>query len=267
VLDSDWEAEFCRVAEQHPKVIAYTKNHNLGLEVPYRYGSENRKYLPDFIVLIDDGRGPADPLHLVTEIKGYRSEEEKEKKSTMDTYWVPGVNHLGSYGRWAFAEFGDVYQIEAELSDKIEIEFARMIETACGGEFTALTPTRNRSERSVTQQFGHQDHLINFSRAIWNYLEASRDQSLRLSNIRAAAEETFCNTQDALAVLALLSSGPARLLNMEMTSTDGARVSQFEFIQKLSDWWRDKKISDEDWQRWASRVDVKWVPIKPQEAA
>src|ERR1019366_7348059 len=42
VLDSDWEAEFCRVAESHPKVIAYTKNHNLGLEVPYRYGSETR---------------------------------------------------------------------------------------------------------------------------------------------------------------------------------------------------------------------------------
>lgn len=37
VLDSDWEAEFCRVAEQHPRVRAYVKNHNLGLEVPYRF--------------------------------------------------------------------------------------------------------------------------------------------------------------------------------------------------------------------------------------
>jgi type III restriction enzyme len=55
VLDSDWEAEFCRAAESHSKVVAYTKNHNLGLEVPYRYGSETRKYLPDFIVLINDG--------------------------------------------------------------------------------------------------------------------------------------------------------------------------------------------------------------------
>ena len=34
VLDSDWEAEFCRVAEAHPRVRAYVKNHNLGLEVP-----------------------------------------------------------------------------------------------------------------------------------------------------------------------------------------------------------------------------------------
>ena len=130
VLDSDWEAEFCRVAESHPEVIAYTKNHNLGLEVPYRYGSETRKYLPDFIVLVDDGHGPDDPLHLVVEIKGYRREDAKEKKSTMDTYWVPGVNHLGTYGRWAFAEFTEVYQIEADFKAKIESEFNKMIESA-----------------------------------------------------------------------------------------------------------------------------------------
>jgi hypothetical protein len=33
------------VAESHPQVKAYVKNHNLGLEVPYRYGSETRRYL------------------------------------------------------------------------------------------------------------------------------------------------------------------------------------------------------------------------------
>ena len=127
MLDSDWEAEFCRVAESHPKVVAYIKNHNLGLEVPYRYGSETRKYLPDFIVLVDDGHGPDDLLHLVVEIKGYRREDAKEKKSTMDTYWVPGVNNLGTYGRWAFAEFTEVYQIEADFKAKVESEFNKMI--------------------------------------------------------------------------------------------------------------------------------------------
>jgi type III restriction enzyme len=130
VLDSDWEAEFCRVAESHPKVIAYTKNHNLGLEVPYRYGSETRKYLPDFIVEVDDGHGAENPLHLVVEIKGYRREDAKEKKSTMDTYWVPGVNHLGSYGRWAFSEFTEIYQIEADFEAKVRSEFHEMIASA-----------------------------------------------------------------------------------------------------------------------------------------
>ena len=41
ILDGDWESEFCRVVEDHPKVKAYVKNHNLGLEVPYQYCSEN----------------------------------------------------------------------------------------------------------------------------------------------------------------------------------------------------------------------------------
>lgn len=127
VLDSDWEGEFCRVAESHPKVLAYVKNHNLGLEVPYRFGSETRKYLPDFVVLVDDGHGAADPLHLVVEIKGYRREDAKEKKSTMDTYWVPGVNNLASFGRWAFAEFTEVYQIESDFKARVESEFNTMI--------------------------------------------------------------------------------------------------------------------------------------------
>jgi type III restriction enzyme len=127
VLDSDWEAEFCRAAESHPRVIAYTKNHNLGLEVPYRYGSENRKYLPDFLVLVDDGHGTDDPLHLIVEIKGYRREDAKEKKATMETYWMPGVNHLGSYGRWAFAEFRNIYEIDSDLKKKIATMFDAMI--------------------------------------------------------------------------------------------------------------------------------------------
>ena len=120
ILDSGWEGEFCRVAEGHPRVMAYTKNHNLGFEVPYRSGSESRKYLPDFIVLIDDGRGQEDPLRLVVEIKGYRGEDAKDKKSTMENYWVPGVNHLRTHGRWAFLELRDLFQIGVDFKAAIE---------------------------------------------------------------------------------------------------------------------------------------------------
>ena len=133
VLDSDWEAEFCRVAESHPRVKAYVKNHNLGLEVPYRYGSETRTYLPDFIVLVDDGHGDDDLLHLIVEIKGYRREDAKEKKATMETYWVPGVNLHGRYGRWAFAEFTDVYEMQSDFEAKVEGAFNHMIEKAVLG--------------------------------------------------------------------------------------------------------------------------------------
>ena len=112
------------------KVRAYVKNHNLGLEVPYRYGSETRKYLPDFIVLVDDGHGPRRPAapHRRDQRLPARGREGEE------------IHHghlLGArrepprhYGRWAFAEFTEVYQIEADFKAKVESEFNKMIEAA-----------------------------------------------------------------------------------------------------------------------------------------
>ena len=75
-----------------------------------------------------------DPLHLIVEIKGYRREDAKEKKATMETYWVPGVNNHGQYGRWAFAEFTEVYQIQADFAARVEAAFNKMIRECVKGE-------------------------------------------------------------------------------------------------------------------------------------
>jgi hypothetical protein len=116
------------VAEKHPQVKAYVKNYNLGFEVPYAWQGEQKIYVPDFILLVDDGRGDDDPLHLVLEIKGYRQEDAKAKKEAMEVFWIPGVNRLGSFGRWAFAELKEVYKIESEFTAKAETGFRKMME-------------------------------------------------------------------------------------------------------------------------------------------
>ena len=93
------------------------------LNSPYAYPSRH-------LELDESGHGPDDLLHLILEIKGYRREDAKETKATKDTYWVPGVNNLGTYGRWAFAEFTDIYEIESDFKAKVEKEFSMMIENA-----------------------------------------------------------------------------------------------------------------------------------------
>ena len=107
VCDSQWEMEFCRTVEAHPRVLAYARNEGLGFEVPYRSGGDQHRYRPDFIVRLNDGRGDGDPLHLVAEIKGVLQESDRDKYLAMRTYWIPGVNTLRSWGRWAFEEFSD----------------------------------------------------------------------------------------------------------------------------------------------------------------
>jgi type III restriction enzyme len=133
VCDSDWEAEFCRVVERHPRVRKYAKIPNGQFSVPYRYGSEQRQYWPDFIVQVEDGHGEDDLLNLVVEIKGYRGEDAKDKRITMETYWVPGVNNLGPRGRWAFAEFTEVYKIQGDFAEKVEQGFEKVLRSVWDG--------------------------------------------------------------------------------------------------------------------------------------
>lgn len=146
ILDSDWEGEFCRVVEQHPLVKAYVKNHNLGFEVPYTMGSENRMYRPDFIILIDDGHGEDDLLHLVVEIKGYRGEDVKLKNDAIKTYWIPGVNRLKEYGRWAFTELRGVRSFEDDFDASIDVDLVSPSIKNMKSEFNNLIESAIRQQ-------------------------------------------------------------------------------------------------------------------------
>jgi type III restriction enzyme len=41
---------------------------------------------------------------------------------------VPGVNNNGQHGRWAFVEFTDVYQMEADFEARLVAEFNKMVD-------------------------------------------------------------------------------------------------------------------------------------------
>lgn len=51
-------------------------------------------------------------------LKGSHGEDAKNKKPTVETCRVPGVNNLRTHGRWVFAEFSEVFQIEKFMSTR-----------------------------------------------------------------------------------------------------------------------------------------------------
>jgi hypothetical protein len=108
----------------------------------------------------DDGRGDGDLLHLVVEIKGYRREDAKETKATMDTYWVHAVNHLGTLGRWAFAEPTEIYQIDADFKARVATEFDAMLARASGAGPTRIPRGPGDRQVIVLQPEEHQMALI-----------------------------------------------------------------------------------------------------------
>ena len=82
-----------RVVEAHPATLL-REEPGARLRGAVARRRDSARYLPDFIVRIDDGHGPDDPLNLVVEIKGQKDIFDQIKAETMRALWAPGVNAL-----------------------------------------------------------------------------------------------------------------------------------------------------------------------------
>ena len=113
VADTDsWEQKMAESLEDMSEVVRYVKNHNLSFTIPYTLNGEEKNYIPDFIVCIDDRHGPTDLLNLILEVTGEKKKDKAAKVATARTLWVPAINNHGGFGRWAFLEVADPWDAQ-----------------------------------------------------------------------------------------------------------------------------------------------------------
>lgn len=93
VYDSAWEATESYIIEKNPHVVAWAKNDHLGFEIIYSFDGVVRKYVPDFLIKLDNGK------ILVLETKGQMTRKDKEKRKAL-SMWVEIVNEAKEYGTW-----------------------------------------------------------------------------------------------------------------------------------------------------------------------
>lgn len=108
-----WEQKAAEALEQMDEVCAYVKNHHLGFTIPYlTHTLEKRHYVPDFIVRIQDGD---EVVNLILEVSGIEREDKRQKVDTTKNLWVPAVNNHGEFGKWAFLEIQDPWNIQNDI--------------------------------------------------------------------------------------------------------------------------------------------------------
>jgi len=113
VADTEsWEQKMAQALEDMDEVLRYVKNQNLGFTIPYTLNGEEHQYIPDFLVVIDDGRGPENPLNLIVEVTGEKKKDKAAKTSTARTLWLPAINNHGGFGRWTFVEIDDPWDAQ-----------------------------------------------------------------------------------------------------------------------------------------------------------
>ncbi len=104
VGDSAWEQYAANVFEARNDVIAYAKNDHLGFQIYYLWQGSRRRYIPDFIVRLANGKT------LALEIKGTDSPQNKAKREALDE-WVRAINAAGGFGQWSWDVAFDPAQV------------------------------------------------------------------------------------------------------------------------------------------------------------
>lgn len=116
---TSWEQKMAQVLEGMNEVRRYVKNERLGFTIPYTLDGEPRGYVPDFIACVDDGHGDDELLNLIVEVSGQNLEAKKAKVTTARELWVPAVNNLQEFGRWAFIEIADPWDAQNSIRSQL----------------------------------------------------------------------------------------------------------------------------------------------------
>ena len=117
---NSWQQKMAQVLEDMNEVICYVKNQGLGFLIPYVLNGQQKNYMPDFVVRIDDGQD--DLLNLIVEVSGEARKDKAAKVATARNLWLPAVNQHGSFGRWDFIEITDPWDAENTISAAIKNE-------------------------------------------------------------------------------------------------------------------------------------------------
>lgn len=110
--NKSWEHTVAFYLEDNPNVISYVKNDHLDFSIPYDFLGLRHYYYPDFLVRYRTGKKE---ITIILEIKGYESEQDRQKKVSAER-WVKAVNYHGGYGIWELIECRDPRNIDKILN-------------------------------------------------------------------------------------------------------------------------------------------------------
>ncbi|HMS24694.1 MAG TPA: DEAD/DEAH box helicase family protein [Acidimicrobiia bacterium] len=109
VTDGSWEMAVSRVLDVDQGVGKYVeswvKNDHLGFEIPYMWNGTLRRYIPDFLIQLNND------VKLVLEVKGLDSPQNQRKRKFLDE-WVKAVNADGRFGTWAWDVLFDPSELD-----------------------------------------------------------------------------------------------------------------------------------------------------------
>jgi len=162
------------------------------------------------------------------------------------------------------------------ITFKIDEEFRKMAsEHLLNKVYYSINKDRNKEKEDASsakikayaknllaKHYSNEEKWNEISDVLIDTSKRASNRSLNLMDLKAIAEKLKVSEKDVLATLGQLSSKQNGLFDLVLSkNTKGTtqRVAVSEFMEKLASWWKEKSISEEDWQSWTKEVNVEWL--------
>lgn len=110
----------------------------------------------------------------------------------------------------------------------------------------------------VIQNFGRNAKWSKINERFLSTVENSESKSVGLDEMIEMSDRNEFELEDVFSVVGLLSTPGKDVLRMEFFTLNNERLKNDIVYSKLRQFWKEKSISKQEWEEWASQIVVKW---------
>ena len=94
---------------------------------------------------------------------------------------------------------------------------------------------------------------------IWEIVNKREGRYFSAEDIDDLVLKHQCDYEEVMTTLATLGKDDGEMKLIYVDAESNNCISAEEVRQKLKQWWKDKTLSDDEWQAWSSKVQMHWV--------
>lgn len=125
--------------------------------------------------------------------------------------------------------------------------------------FENLPSWFNRTSEFINSQYGKNKKWTLINSSLSEIIEKKNYSFFDLNDLETVAKAANTDLVDVFSLVGLLSNPDNNVVKLEFsTSEDNKEIDAHSMYQKLREYWKEKKLSEQEWRDWSRQVMVKW---------
>lgn len=129
-----------------------------------------------------------------------------------------------------------------------------------------VSPWLEKTSEYIAAQLGKNEKWHKINSAMSMLIEENEQSFVDLNDLKKIADASESDLRDVFSLIGLLSNSEKNLMKLEFSTTTGnEKVDTQTIYKKLREYWKEKKLSENEWRKWSSKIQIKWKINNIQE--